>query len=1594
MGDNNPNNPDPILTEDNVQTIKDSLRARKGHLTRALGLVVRDQTFDRDTNSKGNYFADRYKNTLVIVRDRFQKVENAYSRLKILDEDNEETYETQQNADEDRFLQARDDLQKLIANALGAQQAQPQNAVAEGNNLGRNQPLKAAQDLKPPVLEESMTPQLFADWKARIQNYFNANGLVQRPAVEQQQYARAFISPSLWADLETHVEAEMHVIAEAPADGAQGGDPPRTLLDLVEDEYKRIYPLVTRRLNLFRKSQRSDQSALSFCMELKRDLIAADARALQENDILTCLLIKGIKSQALRKELLENFDDEGNCEFRTLEQEIRKFESMSRTSDFVTGKEQSNAYKLSSYKKEKRNSRIEKDSKVTCSFCKKKNHSSDECFSNPKSKNYKGNSKERGRSSSRQGRSKSFSPSPSRSSSKSFRNKSKGGQKTKVNQVSTVSAIYGRMGSHPTPLIAVSLQQDYDPRFKGPGEAFEHEICPDSGCTRTVVNESVARDHGLWLSEAKNEILKNASGKKMRVSGAVKLRTTWKGTTVIIDALVSPDLKGKIILLSWHDMENLGMINLSKVNQIEGKSAKKAKKAAEKRKQHSSTMQQQHLPPPQKSDEEYIKVYDVNRKGVILNDSLDKILEDFSDVISDTLPEKPMKGGPMHIYIDKEKAKLYPPVRVLTARPHPVHLEEKCKANVQNLLDQKIIAPATEPSDEIYAGFHVLKANGDVRLVVDLSPLCRKVKRPVHPFVPACELIKRIPYGTTHLCVLDCQMGYHQIELDEESQNLTTFLLPFGRFKYLRGVMGLSSTSDEFTRRTSSLLGQFPFVLQLIDDHLLHAKSEQQLFQRMRMFLLKCRENNVGISRKKLQCSSESVIFAGHKITPKGVMIEDKKLDALQNFPTPTCQTDIRSLYGLITQMQPFWPDIAQVAEPLKPLLKKHTIFNWCKEHDDAFKKVKAFLCSPPILSHFNPNKQVTLWTDASRKGLGFSLTSSNDTGDMTLLACGSRTLTKSEVNMGITSLEFTALVWSVKKCSYWLRGCNIPFIIKTDHSALRQILTTKEMSKIVNPRQLRLREQMLGYNYIIEVVKGKALALGDVFSRAPVWKPEEEDQQQEEYLTANVANCIQADEKTAPYLEALQGAAKKDENYQKIVTAVQEKRTFDSLESTHPGRAYSNIWNDISIDGHLMIYNGSRIIVPSEMIGEILRKLHLPHCGTQKTLASAKQLFWWRFMARDIQNLCTSCIDCSRLQNSNPREFMQPQGAEGPMSELAGDLFHLENTTYLTIVCRFSSFPWCFKLKGLDSKSIISCFKEVIHEHGRPGKIRSDFGPQFRGPFEKFCTENEIDHEISSPYMSMSNGYCELQNKLMKSLLIKSNCNWDKFKDALLEFRNVPRAADGLSPAFLFSGRRQRTALPALQNALDGVYADLNSDDEEEASNCTMDKNKKKLSITPLKTRKKLYKKRMEKSKLAMRKRGGRKLSILKKGDRVLVQNKDTKRWSKRGTVDRMRQNKRIDHGFSHSYYIDLDEGGQILRNRRFIRPFNPKRPKYEQNSGSVDQGGEMHAQDAPIGASAPSKQKPCKSAISGASKEEESTRSQPRRSPRLNKKQVRFLI
>ena len=94
--------------------------------------------------------------------------------------------------------------------------------------------------------------------------------------------------------------------------------------------------------------------------------------------------------------------------------------------------------------------------------------------------------------------------------------------------------------------------------------------------------------------------------------------------------------------------------------------------------------------------------------------------------------------------------------------------------------------------------------------------------------------------------------------------------------------MGLNASSDKWCCQADVLIRGIPWARKIVDDTLIWAKDMEELVNRSRIILDRCRENNITILRKKLELGKR-ILFAGHIISDKGIQPDEAKYVAISN---------------------------------------------------------------------------------------------------------------------------------------------------------------------------------------------------------------------------------------------------------------------------------------------------------------------------------------------------------------------------------------------------------------------------------------------------------------------------------------------------------------------------------------------------------------------------------------------------------------------------------------------------------------------------------------------------------------------------------------
>ena len=123
--------------------------------------------------------------------------------------------------------------------------------------------------------------------------------------------------------------------------------------------------------------------------------------------------------------------------------------------------------------------------------------------------------------------------------------------------------------------------------------------------------------------------------------------------------------------------------------------------------------------------------------------------------------------------------------------------------------------------------------------------------------------------------------------MNEESQLLTTFNTPFGRFGYQVTPFG-KSAQEIFQKRMSQHFSDLEGAETDIDDIIVHAKTEVKHDQRLHSVLERCEKINLTLNKEKCVFKCKEVTYIGHKLTQDGIKPDDNKVRAINEMPAPS----------------------------------------------------------------------------------------------------------------------------------------------------------------------------------------------------------------------------------------------------------------------------------------------------------------------------------------------------------------------------------------------------------------------------------------------------------------------------------------------------------------------------------------------------------------------------------------------------------------------------------------------------------------------------------------------------------------------------------
>ena len=220
---------------------------------------------------------------------------------------------------------------------------------------------------------------------------------------------------------------------------------------------------------------------------------------------------------------------------------------------------------------------------------------------------------------------------------------------------------------------------------------------------------------------------------------------------------------------------------------------------------------------------------------------------------------------------------------------------------------------------------------------------------------------------------LDAKAGYWAIHLDEDSQLLTTFRTPFGRYCWQRLPFGLSTSQDVFQARMDKIMEGLNGVVSIADDVCVHGRNAVDRDANQINLMNRAAEKGLVFSSDKCFIKQESISFYGNAYIAEGIKPDPTKVRDIQNMPALQCKEDLQRFLGMMTYLSQYIPRLAENSHMLLGLLKKDTTWTLDSACLKQVDELKEGVSENACLKYYNTTRPLRLEVDASKKGLGLN---------------------------------------------------------------------------------------------------------------------------------------------------------------------------------------------------------------------------------------------------------------------------------------------------------------------------------------------------------------------------------------------------------------------------------------------------------------------------------------------------------------------------------------------------------------------------------------------------------------------------------------------
>ena len=708
--------------------------------------------------------------------------------------------------------------------------------------------------------------------------------------------------------------------------------------------------------------------------------------------------------------------------------------------------------------------------------------------------------------------------------------------------------------------------------------------------------------------------------------------------------------------------------------------------------------------------------------------------------------------------------------------PYPAAFTEEVNKQIEKLLNDGIIRPSRSAwTAPVWIVPKKADASGEkkFRMVIDYRSLNQKTTPDRYPMPEINYVIDQLK-GQKYFTTLDLASGFHQIKMKDKDIQKTAFSINNGKYEFTRMPFGLKNAPAIFQRAIDDVLrehiGKICYVY--IDDVIIFGRTLEEHLKNLNTVLKALNKANLKIQLDKSEFLHREIEFLGYIICSDGVKPNNKKIEAIQQYPEPRTIKELRSFLGMMSYYRRFVRDFAKIAKPLTNLLrgegslKSNKKISLSESERNCFKKMKNILSSSDILIYPDYKKPFILTTDASDFAIGAVL-SQGEVGKDKPIHFASKSLSKTEEKYSVPEKEMLAIFWSLKIFRNYLYGAK--FKIMTDHQPLTFSLSPKN----TNAKLKRWKSYLEEHDYEIIYKPGRTNVVADALSR----------------IVCSMTGTQHSAETSDDFYIISTEAPINVFRHQVIL-----KKGPDKVSVEHPFQSYTRITihiNNINENSLLQAlknhFNFSKInglLTTEEIMGK-LQEVYKTHFGQQKSLKirfTQNQLqdieeeddqwntirnehyrahrgaeenkmqilrkFYFPKLSQRVKDFVTNCQICH--ENKYDRCPIKYPLQETPIPKAPFEIAHidimfLEGLHFLTYIDKFSKFAQIKQIESRASVDLSPAIKETLLRYRTPQCLVMDGEKSFMtGEMVNFYNSQQITPFITAIGRSEMNGAVE----------------------------------------------------------------------------------------------------------------------------------------------------------------------------------------------------------------------------------------------------------